>query len=92
MSMGSTALSEGEVLKLVLDLRTQWMGCSYDVLVRNCCHFCDTLCRRLGANPAPEWLMHLASAGAALASGVEKAHYHLSLLWEFHPNQYECGC
>jgi len=85
VSMGTTRLSEGEVLKLVLDLKNQWVGCNYDVLVQNCCHFCDVFCRRLGVGPTPEWLMHLAGAGAALASGVGKAHYHLAqklLAWE----------
>jgi len=73
VNMGGTPLTETEVLMLVLEMKNHWPGFAYDILVRNCCHFSDALCRRLAVGPAPEWLMHLAGAGAALASGVEKA-------------------
>jgi len=73
VKMGGTALNETEVIKAVLDMKHRWRGCEYDILVQNCCHFSDALCRTLGVGPAPEWVLHLAGAGAALASGVEQA-------------------
>merc|ERR1740121_67762 len=41
----------------------------YDLLHRNCCHFCEELCLRLGFGPLPPWVTKLAAAGASLAAG-----------------------
>jgi hypothetical protein len=32
----------------------EWQGCTYDLLSRNCCHFCEVLVRELAtAQPVP---------------------------------------
>mmetsp|Transcript_23668 Transcript_23668/g.51763 ORF Transcript_23668/g.51763 Transcript_23668/m.51763 type:complete len:286 (+) Transcript_23668:300-1157(+) len=64
--MGKTGLSETDLLKLIHSLKHQWPVYSYHTLRRNCCHFSDEFCRRLGVGGIPTWVMNLANAGAAL--------------------------
>jgi len=66
--MGTTAMSEGEVLTLVSLLKKEWPVQAYSTLHRNCCHFSDELCQRLGVGSIPRWVMNLAGAGAAVAA------------------------
>lgn len=68
ISMGSTATTEVEVLRLVDILKKDWPVNSYDILARNCCHFSDEFCQRLGAGSIPSWVTSLAGAGAAVAA------------------------
>jgi len=49
-----------QLAQLVRQLEQSWSGPDYDVLSRNCCHFTQELCTRLGVGPAPEWLNLLA--------------------------------
>ena len=49
-----------QLAQLVRQLELSWSGPDYDVLSRNCCHFTQELCTRLGVGPAPEWLNLLA--------------------------------
>ena len=39
-----------------------WPGDAYALLQRNCCHFCDALCRSLGVGPIPAWVNGLAAS------------------------------
>ena len=39
-----------------------WPGDTYTLLARNCCHFCDALCRSLGVGPIPAWVNGLAAS------------------------------
>jgi len=71
--MGTTSLSLLELEKLLTDMSEEWQGQNYDLLTRNCCHFSDALCRRLGVGAAPDWLTNLASAGARLWQGMSTA-------------------
>lgn len=71
--MGKTAFSEAEVLDLIHRLQDEWLGRSYDILTKNCCHFSDELCRRLGVGGVPSWVLNLAGAGAAVAGAGECA-------------------
>ncbi len=41
-------------IKAILQrLKTDWPGLSYDLLSRNCCHFCEVLCQELEVKPVP---------------------------------------
>jgi len=73
LPMGVTSLSEAEVRRLIEALKAEWPGCSYDLLIRNCCHFSDSFCRALGVGPTPEWVTNLAGAGARIVGGVDQA-------------------
>jgi len=66
LDMGRTPLSKAEVMDVVFTLMKEWPGSSYDSLRRNCCHFSDELCVRLGVGHIPPWITHLASAASAL--------------------------
>jgi len=71
MPMGSTTLSEDDVLLLVKQLEKEWLGTYYNVLTHNCCHFSELFCRCLGVADIPPWLTNLADTGAAIADGLE---------------------
>mmetsp|Transcript_10414 Transcript_10414/g.21049 ORF Transcript_10414/g.21049 Transcript_10414/m.21049 type:complete len:206 (-) Transcript_10414:115-732(-) len=70
VQMGRTGATEKEVLQLLRLLRAEWLVEDYSLLTRNCCHFCDDLCQRLGVGSVPAWAFSLSDAGAAcLAHG-----------------------
>mmetsp|Transcript_7425 Transcript_7425/g.20860 ORF Transcript_7425/g.20860 Transcript_7425/m.20860 type:complete len:357 (+) Transcript_7425:17-1087(+) len=70
--MGQTQLCEREVELLLMQLRDEWPGQEYDLLRKNCCHFSDELCRRLGVGSIPSWVNNLAAAGATLGDGFRQ--------------------
>lgn len=71
--MGWTPLGSDRVDRLVEDLAKKWPGLCYSVLEKNCCHFCDDMCRALGVGPTPEWVTNLAGAGASVVEHVGRA-------------------
>jgi len=73
VAMGATSLSKAATLALIADIRKSWIGKDYELLVRNCCHFSDELCRGLGVGGIPEWVMHLAGAGRSMVDGIDQA-------------------
>ncbi|CAJ1339212.1 unnamed protein product, partial [Effrenium voratum] len=70
--LGPTALSHREVLELVYEMSEDWPMNSYDLLRRNCCHFCDELSCLLGVGPLPDWVLNLAGVGAILDDGISQ--------------------
>jgi len=64
--MGRTSMSEIQFLDLIHRLKKEWTSARYDILKRNCCHFSDYLCQRLGVGSIPEWSKSLADTGAAI--------------------------
>ncbi len=46
-SLGDTAVTEVELRSIVRTLTRAWQGPSYDLLKRNCCHFCQEFARVL---------------------------------------------
>mmetsp|Transcript_31551 Transcript_31551/g.97002 ORF Transcript_31551/g.97002 Transcript_31551/m.97002 type:complete len:114 (-) Transcript_31551:76-417(-) len=63
-----TPLSEDEVDRLTEQLQREYLGCQYDLLRRNCCHFADDFCQRLGVGRIPGWVYRLARIGARIDS------------------------
>ncbi|KAH7557684.1 hypothetical protein JRO89_XS11G0201100 [Xanthoceras sorbifolium] len=53
------------VNQILRELSREWPGSSYDLLSRNCNHFCDELCERLGVPKLPGWVNRFANAGDA---------------------------
>merc|ERR1712217_507807 len=70
---GGTMLSQQEVEDLLEELRKDWIGHTYHLLEKNCCHFSNTFCQGLGVGPTPRWIMHLAGVGSTLLEGVDQA-------------------
>lgn len=68
--MGKTPLSEMDVHMLISAMEKEWPVAAYDLLQRNCCHFCDELCQRLGVGKMPAWINNLATAGHSLFGDV----------------------
>lgn len=69
IQMGETSMSPDEVGYLIDDLSASWLGNSYDLLRRNCCHFSDGLCVALGVGHLPGWVLNLAGASATVMDG-----------------------
>lgn len=73
LSMGFTSLSPSQVLRLIEGMKYEWRGCTYNLLTRNCHHFSDVFCQRLGALSLPSWVNTLATSGAGVAEWVDSA-------------------
>ncbi|KAL5718649.1 hypothetical protein ACHQM5_011529 [Ranunculus cassubicifolius] len=65
MVLGKTNCSIFKVNQILRELSREWPGNSYDLLSRNCNHFCDELCERLGVPKLPGWVNRFANAGDA---------------------------
>mmetsp|Transcript_14655 Transcript_14655/g.27527 ORF Transcript_14655/g.27527 Transcript_14655/m.27527 type:complete len:254 (-) Transcript_14655:265-1026(-) len=64
LSMGYTRFSPKEVGSILEDMKREWKGRDYHVLTKNCHHFSDAFCARLGVARLPAWINTLASTGA----------------------------
>ncbi|KAL5567928.1 hypothetical protein UlMin_024503 [Ulmus minor] len=61
--LGTTNCSIFEVNQILRELSGEWPGCSYDLLSKNCNHFCDEFCDRLAVPKLPGWVNRFAHAG-----------------------------
>lgn len=61
--LGSTNFSIFKVNQILRELSREWPGHTYDLLSRNCNHFCDEFCERLGVQKLPGWVNRFANAG-----------------------------
>jgi hypothetical protein len=64
--LGYTSLSPMQVWQAIEDMKWEWRGCSYHLLSRNCHHFTDAFCQKLGVNRPPYWINHLGNMGEGL--------------------------
>jgi len=65
--LGATSLKDWEVRFLIrAKLSSAWRGGGYDLLHRNCIHFCDELLLCLGVNGVPSWVRGLHETGASV--------------------------
>ncbi|XP_047957874.1 deubiquitinase DESI2-like [Salvia hispanica] len=65
IKLGKTSFSIYKVNQILRELSREWPGQSYDLLSKNCNHFCDEFCERLGVQKLPGWVNRLAHAGDA---------------------------
>ncbi|KAL0913228.1 hypothetical protein M5K25_016672 [Dendrobium thyrsiflorum] len=61
--LGETSCSLLKVKQILRELSREWPGDSYDLLSRNCNHFCDVFCERLDVPKLPAWVNRFANAG-----------------------------
>jgi len=66
ISQGRTQLSYMVFRRIIERMEREWPSDGYNLVRRNCLHFCDELCRALGVEPIPNWTRNLADAGAGL--------------------------
>ncbi|GAV84544.1 DUF862 domain-containing protein [Cephalotus follicularis] len=60
--LGSTNCSIFKVNQILRAFSREWPGSLYDLLFKNCNHFCDELCEKLGVPKLPGWVNCFASA------------------------------
>ncbi|CAI0403201.1 unnamed protein product [Linum tenue] len=63
--LGRTNFSIYKVNQILRELSREWPGSSYDLLAKNCNHFCDEFCEKLGVPKLPGWVNRFANAGDA---------------------------
>ncbi|GMH14305.1 hypothetical protein Nepgr_016146 [Nepenthes gracilis] len=61
--IGWTELSAEEVTGLMAALAEDYKGNAYNLITKNCNHFCNDACIRLSGNPIPSWVNRLARIG-----------------------------
>ncbi|OMO68388.1 hypothetical protein CCACVL1_19981 [Corchorus capsularis] len=69
--LGKTNFSKSKVNQILRELSREWPGTSYDLLSKNCNHFCDEFCERLGVPKLPGWVNRFANAGDAAVEIAE---------------------
>ncbi|CAM8993426.1 unnamed protein product [Rhodiola kirilowii] len=75
--LGKTDFSIFKVNQILRELSREWPGHSYDLLARNCNHFCDEFCERLGVPKLPGWVNRFANAGDAALEVAENTAVRL---------------
>ncbi|KAM7273320.1 hypothetical protein ACFE04_027984 [Oxalis oulophora] len=63
--LGKTNCSIFKVNQILRQLSKEWPGHVYDLLSKNCNHFCDEFSERLGVPNLPGWVNRFAHAGDA---------------------------
>ncbi|XP_057525147.1 deSI-like protein At4g17486 [Amaranthus tricolor] len=61
--IGRTDLDAKEVHTLIEKLSKEYFGNTYNLISKNCNHFCNDLCIRLTGKPIPSWVNRLARLG-----------------------------
>ncbi|GJY38481.1 deSI-like protein [Tanacetum coccineum] len=61
--LGRTDLTKSKFNQILRDLSREWPGDCYDLLSKNCNHFCDEFCEILGVQKLPGWVNRFANAG-----------------------------
>lgn len=54
--LGVTFLSQQQVESLLMQMEKDWDSQAYELISRNCCHFSDDFCQRLGVGEIPSWV------------------------------------
>jgi len=70
---GRTNLSAPAISHVTSQLLEDYPGHDYDLLRRNCCHFADDFCQRLGVAGVPCWVYRLATVGAQVDAMLKAA-------------------
>jgi hypothetical protein len=63
--MGDIGLTFKDVNEIINDLQNEWRPKQYDPLRRNCIHFCDVVCCRIGVGHLPKWIMRFTGPGTS---------------------------
>ncbi|XP_022738087.1 uncharacterized protein LOC111290854 [Durio zibethinus] len=75
--LGRTNFSIFKVNQILQELSREWPGSSYVLLSKNCNHFCDDFCERLGVQKLPGWVNRFANAGDAAIEIAENTALRL---------------
>ncbi|KAK4350213.1 hypothetical protein RND71_029526 [Anisodus tanguticus] len=61
--IGWTEMSRREVRRVMEELAEKYKGNGYNLISKNCNHFCNDACLKLTGNPIPNWVNRLARIG-----------------------------
>ncbi|KAF5741768.1 deSI-like protein [Tripterygium wilfordii] len=61
--IGKTEMGPAQVRAVMEELADIYKGNSYNLITKNCNHFCNDACVRLTGNPIPNWVNRLARIG-----------------------------
>ncbi|KAJ4792556.1 hypothetical protein LUZ62_043802 [Rhynchospora pubera] len=61
--IGRTDMNPRQVQRLMEELAMEYTGNTYNLISKNCNHFCNTVCLRLTSKPIPKWVNRLARIG-----------------------------
>ncbi|KAH7547461.1 deSI-like protein At4g17486 [Ziziphus jujuba] len=61
--IGKTDMGPAEVRTVMEELAEVYRGNAYNLITKNCNHFCDDACIKLTGNPIPSWVNRLARIG-----------------------------
>lgn len=61
--IGKTDVGPSEVKGVMEELAAEYRGNAYNLITKNCNHFCNDACVRLTGNPIPSWVNRLARIG-----------------------------
>lgn len=75
-----TKLPEHEVNAIIASLQNEYMGRGYHLFRRNCCHFADDFCQRLGVGRIPAWTYRLANIGDSAVQTLQGGEGQVGLL------------
>lgn len=70
-----TYLSPSKIAQVIEGLQLEFWGRDYDLLDKNCCHFANELCQRLGCGSIPTWVQR----GANICKTLRVAARSMSL-------------
>jgi len=73
--LSKTKLLEHEVEEVLRCLLCEYRGRDYDVIERNCCHFAQDLCHRLGVDPIPAWVHRMGQICDSLRKASQSFGY-----------------
>jgi len=69
----NTKLPPEAIAEILSELVEDYPGHDYNLLRRNCCHFADEFCIRLGVGSIPGWVIRLARLGAGIETMLNNA-------------------
>jgi len=73
ITLRNTKVVAEMIAEIISQLIEEYPGSDYNLLRRNCCHFADDFCRRLGVGGIPGWVHRLARLGAGVEAMIQSA-------------------
>jgi len=80
VNIGSTRLSVRDVGALLEKLTSEYQGNSYSLLGKNCCHFAEEFCQRLGVGSLPPWVHRLSRMADSVGKVSQSLEKHLTVV------------
>jgi len=75
-------VSAAQFRRSIEGLQDEWQGWTYDLLSRNCNHFCEALVEILGVGPLPAWVNRFAINADYALETSQTALTEVKKLWK----------